>query len=84
MRPRRGFSIGAGFAVGCLLLAGCDSFHRQQVVKSPPLLEEDIHEGADVSDLAPEAKGFFKRDRSTGTWSSEAQEIEKHFGATDF
>jgi hypothetical protein len=84
MRPRRGFPIARAFLLASLALAGCDPFHRQQVLKTPPLLEDDVDEAADVSNLSPETKGFFKRDRSTGTWSSEAQEIEKHFGATDF
>jgi hypothetical protein len=70
-------------AVG-ILLPGCDPFHRQQVLKTPPLFEEEVDEAADVSNLSPETKGFFKRDRSAGAWSSEAREIEEHFGATDF
>jgi hypothetical protein len=84
MRPRVGIlSVCALLATGSLL-TGCEPLHRQHVRKVPPLIAEDINPDADVSNLAPETKGFFKNDRSTGTWSPEAREIEKHFGATDF
>ena len=84
MRPRSAMSVVRALFLSTLGLGGCDSFHRQEVRKDPPLIPEEIDPAADVSNMAPESKGFFKKDRSAGTWSPEAREIESHFGASDF
>lgn len=84
MRPRPGMSVVSTLLFSILGMSGCDPLHRQEVRQAPPLIPEEIDPAADVSNMAPESKGFFKKDRSAGTWSPEAREIESHFGASDF
>lgn len=64
------------------LSPGCEPWHRQAVRHQ----EDDLAEpGPAVVDDGPstETRGFFKKNRQAGAWSSEAREIEKHLGAVD-
>lgn len=82
-----------GLVVGVSLLllgtgTGCNRGYREAMLQ-PPGPSPDVA-GLDVvlvggdrptaTELAPEAKGFFKADRKSGAWSSEAAAIEESLG----
>jgi hypothetical protein len=84
--PWRSLIVGAL----CLAPLGCDhtkSFLRPKddddVLKTNAVDEDEKPTkvlGGNASDA--DARSFFKNDRRAGGWSSEAQEIESHLGAS--
>lgn len=68
----------------CWFLTGCEPLHHQEVRSNekdelPIYLQEPAQ---DPSLQRPEElQGFFKPNRTSGAWSSEAREIERSLGA---
>lgn len=86
-RPARlGLVVGAFFLL--LPALGCNRGYKQAMLQppgpSPDVVGQDVVVvGGDrptATELAPEAKGFFKPDRMSGAWSSEAAAIEESLG----
>jgi hypothetical protein len=50
-------------------------------VSKPKAVESDTGKIMSVDSDASDPKPFFKSDRKSGGWSSEAREIESHLGA---
>lgn len=76
----------------CLVPAGCEPLHSwlrnkddddAKALASGNPTEDDLKSrkviGGSSDDANPQS--FFKSDRRSGGWSSEAQEIESHLGA---
>jgi hypothetical protein len=63
-------------------LAGCEPVHRQTVRSNVDELLEAPPSESSVS-TPTESKRFFKKNISSGGWSSEAREIEQDLGAAN-
>jgi hypothetical protein len=77
-------------ALGCvvigLVLVGCEPWRRHAMRSDPGAGQSGQASRAleDPSFSRPaELKGFFKGNRSAGTWSSEAREIEENLGVVN-
>ncbi len=87
--PSRPARLGLALGVSLLLLGvGCNRGYRQAMLQppgpSPDVVGQDVvvvgGEQPTATELAPETKGFFKADRKSGAWSSEAAAIEESLG----
>lgn len=86
----RSARLSLALGVFCLLLPalGCNRGYKQAMLQppgpSPDVVGQDVvaigGERPTATELAPETKGFFKADRMSGAWSSQAAEIEESLG----
>ncbi len=66
----------------CGMLVGCDTWHRHEVRSNDEPLAYGDEPAEDPSLQRPEElRRFFKANRTSGAWSSEAREIERNLGA---
>jgi hypothetical protein len=71
----------------CLVPAGCEPHRSWLRPKDDDMMtrasEDDSKRGKVIGGNADDAdaRSFFKSDRRSGAWSSEAREIESHLGA---
>jgi hypothetical protein len=78
--------IGCGLIVGMTMLAstGCDELHKSVRKKSdgtgPEAVDSDGKKILGVDSDDKDQQPFFKNNRKTGGWSSEAREIENSLG----
>jgi hypothetical protein len=87
----RGLVVGALVTMS----TGCDTLHpflrknreddsakkddKDDILK-PKAVDSDTSKILDVESDSKKSQPFFKSNRSSGGWSSEAREIESHFG----
>ena len=82
----RGLVLGAilTMATGCDTLhsfvRGKDSEDDKDDSSKPKAVDSDTSKILDVNSDSKRSQPFFKSDRTSGGWSSEAREIEKDFG----
>jgi hypothetical protein len=78
---RRLIGLGVALLSVCSSLAGCETLRqstREKTDESTP--EERVAENVDEVKPSEESAKFFKANRLSGGWSSEARDIESHLG----